>query len=252
MTLSASLAVTDLYKTYRSAAGPVRALQSINLNIRRGEFVSLIGKSGCGKTTLLQIMAGLVRPSHGKVLLENAPVTQASRKVGLVFQKSVLLEWRTILDNVLLPIELFRLARTDFIDRARELLAMMALSGFEDRYPDELSGGMQQRAAIARSLLYNPDILLMDEPFGALDAMTREQMQVELLRIWQASGKTIVFVTHDIAEAVLLSDRIVLLTERPGRIKEVLPIDLPRPRSIETTYLPEFADYRRHLREQLG
>ena len=252
MSAASAITVSDLHKTYRSAAGPVRALQGIDVAIGRGEFVSLIGKSGCGKTTLLQIMAGLVRPSRGGVVVNETPVVKASRKVGVVFQRSVLLEWRTILDNVLVPIELFHLRRADYIHRAIELLGMMGLAGFEDRYPDELSGGMQQRAAIVRSLLYDPDILLMDEPFGALDALTREQMNLELLRIWQANGKTIVFVTHDIAEAVFLSDRIVLLSERPGRIKEIVRIDLPRPRTIETTYLPEFAGYRRHLREQLG
>jgi len=252
MSTAVAIKVAGLHKTYRSGSGPVRALQGIDVDIRQGEFVSLIGKSGCGKTTLLQILAGLIRPSRGQVLLEDMPVAKASRKVGLVFQKSVLLEWRTILDNVLLPIELFHLSRADYVGRARELLDMMGLSDFEKSYPDELSGGMQQRAAIVRSLLYDPDILLMDEPFGALDAMTREQMNLELLRIWQVSGKTVVFVTHDIAEAVFLSDRIILLTERPGRIKEVVRIDLPRPRTLETTYLPEFAAYRRHLREQLG
>ncbi|HVA13102.1 MAG TPA: ABC transporter ATP-binding protein [Stellaceae bacterium] len=252
MNSTAAIRVTDLYKTYRSVAGPVRALEGIDVDIRPGEFVSLIGKSGCGKSTLLQIIAGLVRPSRGKVLLEDVPVVKASRKVGLVFQKSVLLEWRTILDNVLLPVELFHLVRAGYVDRARELLGMMGLAGFENSYPDELSGGMQQRAAIVRSLLCDPDILLMDEPFGALDALTREQMNVELLRIWQASGKTIIFVTHDIAEAVFLSDRVILLSERPGRVKEIVKIELPRPRTIETTYLPQFADYRRHLREQLG
>jgi NitT/TauT family transport system ATP-binding protein len=244
--------VRDVHKTYQTATGPLAALQGVKLNVLRGEFVSLIGKSGCGKSTLLQIVGGLVQPSRGEVLVGGSRMTRASRKVGFVFQRSVLLEWRTVLQNVLLPIELFNLRHEDYAGRAQELLELMGLGSFADSYPDELSGGMQQRAAIVRSLLYDPEIMLMDEPFGALDAMTREQMNLELLRIWQTTGKTIVFVTHDIAEAVFMSDRVVLLGARPGRVQEVVKIDLPRPRTIETSYLSAFADYRRYLRDRLG
>jgi NitT/TauT family transport system ATP-binding protein len=246
------IAVRDVHKTYRTASGPLTALKAIDLDIAHGEFVSIIGKSGCGKSTLLQIMGGLIKPSQGQILLSGSPVQRASRKVGFVFQRSVLLEWRTILDNVMLPIELFGLQVEDYVDRAHELLETIGLGGFANSFPDELSGGMQQRAAIVRSLLYDPEVLLMDEPFGALDALTREQMNLQLLHLWQTSGKTIAFVTHDIAEAVFLSDRVVLLGARPGHVQDILRVDLPRPRTIETTYLPAFAKYRKYLRDRLG
>lgn len=252
MSAPSEIGIRNVEKTYRTATGLLTALQDISLDITRGEFVSVIGKSGCGKSTLLKIIGGLVEPSGGYVELGGNRVRGANRDVGFVFQHPVLLEWRTILENVLLPIEIFRLPIPDYVDRACELLGTMELGAFVHSYPDELSGGMQQRAAIARSLLYDPSVILLDEPFGALDALTREQMNLELLRIWQSSKKTIVFVTHDIAEAVFLSDRVVLLGQRPGHIQDVLTINLPRPRTIETSYLPAFADFRKYLRHRLG
>jgi NitT/TauT family transport system ATP-binding protein len=244
--------ILDVHKVYRTGTGTLTALQGVTLEIGRGEFVSVIGKSGCGKSTLLQIIGGLIDPSRGQVLIRGDPIRKASRKVGFVFQRSVLLEWRTVLENILLPIEIFKLRSDSYLAKAHELLRMMGLEGFAESYPDELSGGMQQRAAIVRSLLYDPEIMLMDEPFGSLDAMTREQMHLELLRIWQTTGKTIFFVTHDISEAIFLSDRVVLLGARPGNVRDVVKIDLPRPRVIETTYLPAFSEYRRYLRDKLG
>ena len=243
--------IQGIRKSYRTPSGPLRALDPVDLNIDAGEFVTFIGKSGCGKTTLLNIVGGLIRASGGEVTIAGRRVDRPSRDIGYVFQHAVMLRWRNVLDNLLLPIELFGLRRSDYVERSQELLTMMGLEGFQKSFPHQLSGGMRQRVAIARSLLYDPQLLLMDEPFGALDAMTREQMNLELLRIWEQSHKTIVFVTHDIAEAVFLSDRVVLLGDRPGHIREVVKIDLPRPRNLDTTYLPAFAELRRYLRDRL-
>jgi NitT/TauT family transport system ATP-binding protein len=247
----AIITVERVSKTFRTPRGLLRALEGINLDVKPREFISLIGRSGCGKTTLLNVIGGLIRPSSGQVSLAGRVVSKPSREVGFVFQQPVMLRWRTVMENLLLPIEIFRLRKSDYVDRARELLESMGLAEFESSYPHQLSGGMAQRVAIARSLLYEPKVLLMDEPFGALDALTREQMNLELLRIWQQTQKTVAFVTHDISEAIFLSDRVVLMARRPGRIRRVIEIDLPRPRSIETTYLPRFADLRRELREGL-
>ncbi len=243
--------IQGVRKTFRTPRGPLRVLDPINLDITSGEFVSVIGRSGCGKTTLLNIVGGLVRPTAGSITIGENVVARPSRSVGFVFQHAVMLRWRTAMENLLLPIEIFGLRRDAYVERARELLQLMGLAEFERSYPHQLSGGMRQRLAIARSLLYDPSVLLMDEPFGALDALTREQLNLELLRIWEEEHKTIVFVTHDIAEAVFLSDRVVLLSDRPGRIRETLVVDLPRPRTVDTTYLPEFVDLRRHLRALL-
>ncbi|MFO1158191.1 MAG: ABC transporter ATP-binding protein [Reyranellaceae bacterium] len=225
--------------TYATASGPVEALASISLTVGAGEFVSLVGPSGCGKSTLLRIVAGLRPASMGSVMVAGRPVRDPVPDVGMVFQAPNLLRWRTIMQNVLLPAELagkdVRALRT----RARDLLAMAGLSGFGNKLPRELSGGMQQRAALCRALLLDPPLLLMDEPFGALDAMTRDDMGLELLRIWGESDlakearKTVLFVTHSIAEAVFLSDRVVVMTPRPGRIAADVEIDLPRPRTVE-------------------
>jgi len=245
------LQIRGVQKNYRTPTGVLRALDTVDLDISAGEFVAFIGRSGCGKTTLLNIVGGLIRPSAGQVRIGGRPVEKPSRDAGFVFQQAVMLRWRTVMENMLLPIEIFGLEKSDYVQRSQELLELMGLVGFEHSFPHQLSGGMQQRVAIARSLLYDPKLLLMDEPFGALDAMTREQMNLELLRIWERSHKTIIFVTHDIAEAVFLSDRVVLLSGRPGRIREIVNVDLPRPRSVETTYLPQFVEMRRRLREQL-
>jgi NitT/TauT family transport system ATP-binding protein len=210
----------------------IHALDDITLDIARGEFVALVGPSGCGKTTLLKILAGLMNGYDGGLTLDGQPITKPRLDVGVVFQEPTLLPWRTILDNVLLPVELANLDRRAHTERAMSLMATVGLGGFEHKYPRELSGGMRQRAGICRALVRDPQLLLMDEPFGALDAMTREFLNVELQRIWLGSGKTVVFVTHSIPEAVYLADRVVVMSPRPGRIAEVVDIDLPRPRRL--------------------
>ncbi|BCJ62422.1 ABC transporter ATP-binding protein [Micromonospora endophytica] len=218
------------YQPRRSA--PTQALSDINLTVRRGEFVSVVGPSGCGKTTLLKILAGLSPKTDGAVRIAGREVTKPLPEVGMVFQAPTLLPWRTIFDNIMVPAEIQKLDRDKHRERAQQLLELVGLTGFERKYPHELSGGMQQRAGICRALVHDPAVLLMDEPFGALDAMTREYMNVELLRIWRESGQTVVLVTHSIPEAVFLSDRVVVLSPRPGRIAEIVPIELERPREL--------------------
>src|SRR5437879_4238555 len=219
------IALDRLGMTYEAQSGPVEALRDITFGVGRGEFVSLVGPSGCGKSTLLRIVAGLRSPTAGDVTVDGRPVTRPIAQVGMVFQAPVLLKWRTVLDNVLLPAELAGLEAKRYRDRAHELLQLVGLGGFEAKLPRELSGGMQQRASLCRALLLDPPLLLMDEPFGALDAMTRDEMNLELLRVWgQGSGeerKTIVFVTHSIPEAVFLADRVIVMTSRPGRLGRV-------------------------------
>ncbi|ADL47267.1 ABC transporter ATP-binding protein [Micromonospora aurantiaca] len=225
--------IDGLDKEYRPRkSAPTQALSDINLTVRRGEFISVVGPSGCGKTTLLKILAGLSPKTGGAVRIAGRDVTKPLPEVGMVFQAPTLLPWRTIFDNVMVPAEIQRLDPRRHRERAQQLLEMVGLNGFEQKYPHELSGGMQQRAGICRALVHDPAVLLMDEPFGALDAMTREYMNVELLRIWQESNQTIVLVTHSIPEAVFLSDRVVVLSPRPGRIAEVMDIDLERPRDL--------------------
>ncbi|WP_091331748.1 ABC transporter ATP-binding protein [Micromonospora aurantiaca] len=225
--------IDGLDKEYRPRkSAPTQALSDINLTVRRGEFISVVGPSGCGKTTLLKILAGLSPKTGGAVRIAGRDVTKPLPEVGMVFQAPTLLPWRTIFDNVMVPAEIQKLDPRRHRERAQQLLEMVGLNGFEQKYPHELSGGMQQRAGICRALVHDPAVLLMDEPFGALDAMTREYMNVELLRIWQESNQTIVLVTHSIPEAVFLSDRVVVLSPRPGRIAEVMDIDLERPRDL--------------------
>ncbi|MFF0160001.1 ABC transporter ATP-binding protein [Streptomyces sp. NPDC005263] len=225
--------VDGLHKIYRPRRSrPTHALSDITLTVRRGEFVSVVGPSGCGKTTLLKILAGLVPRSEGTVRVAGRDVTGPLPEVGMVFQSPTLLPWRTILQNVMVPVEVRGLGTRPYRERAERLLGMVGLDGFEGRYPHELSGGMQQRAGICRALVHDPAVLLMDEPFGALDALTREHMNVELLRIWRESGQTIVFVTHSIPEAVFLSDRVMVLSPRPGRVAEIVGIELERPRAL--------------------
>ncbi|WP_258016034.1 ABC transporter ATP-binding protein [Streptomyces sp. AJS327] len=222
-----------LHKVYRPRKSePTHALSDIDVEVKRGEFISIVGPSGCGKTTLLKILAGLVPRSEGTVRIAGREVDGPLPEVGMVFQAATLLPWLTIERNVLVPAELQGLDKTAARKRAAELLEMVGLDGFEDKYPHELSGGMQQRAGICRALVHDPAVLLMDEPFGALDAMTREYMNLELLRIWRESGKTVVLVTHSIPEAVFLSDRVVVLSPRPGRIAEIADIDIARPRDL--------------------
>jgi NitT/TauT family transport system ATP-binding protein len=213
----------------------LHALDGIDLEIRENEFVTLVGRSGCGKSTLLRIIAGLLRPTTGDVRVGRQPVRGPSRDVAFMFQRAALLPWRTVLQNVMLPVEILKLDRQAHRRRAEELLALTGLEGFEDRRPDELSGGMQQRVSLCRALVHNPSVLLMDEPFAALDALTREELSLELQRIWSEDRKTIVFVTHSIQEATLLADRIVVMTPRPGRLARVLDVPAPRPRSLGVT-----------------
>ena len=247
------ITISGVRKTYRTASGePVKALESVNLEIQPQEFVVVVGPSGCGKTTLLRILAGLALPSGGRVRLRDEVVRGPRRDVGVVFQDAVLLPWRTVLGNVMLPAFILGLDREACRRRARELLELVGLGGFENKYPQELSGGMRQRASIARALLHDPSLLLMDEPFGALDAMTREAMNLELLAIWQKAKKTVFFITHSIPEAVLLADRVVVMSPRPGRIVETVAIDLPRPRGLDIFGQPRAAGYVNHIREMLG
>ncbi|HET6855829.1 MAG TPA: ABC transporter ATP-binding protein [Streptomyces sp.] len=229
-------------------SGEFTALDSIDLEIAAGEFVVLVGPSGCGKSTLLDLLGGLTRPTGGRILLDGAPITGPGLDRGIVFQQYALLPWRTALGNVEFGLEATGISRRQRTARAREFLELVGLSGFEDRHPHELSGGMRQRVAIARSLAYDPDVLLMDEPFGALDAQTRESLQDELVRIWQRTGKTIVFITHGIDEAVYLGQRVAVMTSRPGRIKQIVPIAFDsRATTDDLRSGPEFARYRHEI-----
>jgi len=232
--------VTGGGKTYASARGPVTALANVALSVREGEFLSLLGPSGCGKSTLLRAMAGLDPLTEGAIVLRGVPVTAPPERMGMVFQRDVLLDWRSIRDNVLLAAEFQGLPKRAHAARAMALLERFGLGAFADRHPWELSGGMRQRAAICRALLCDPEILLMDEPFGALDAMTRDDLNLELARIQQDGARTVVFVTHSIAEAVYLSDRVAVMSTGPGRVVEVFEIDLPRPRPLALRETPEF------------
>ena len=240
--------------TYQAESGPVEALRDVGFSVGRGELVALVGPSGCGKSTLLRVVAGLRRPTRGSVEVDGRAVTGPIPSVGMVFQAPVLLKWRTVRDNVLLPAELAGLERARYRERAEHLLRLVGLDGFADRLPRELSGGMQQRAAICRALLLDPPLLLMDEPFGALDAMTRDEMNLELLRVWgepAAARKTVVFVTHSIPEAVFLADRVVVMSPRPGRVARVVDVPLPRPRTPATRAAPQFGALALEIHETL-
>ena len=236
-------------KNFRTRSGDdVRALKDITLAVKPQEFVSIVGPSGCGKSTLLRIIAGLIAPSDGSVHMAGARVEGPRRDSGMVFQAPVLLPWRTNLENVLVPAEVIGLDRRHSESRARGLLDLVGLARFADKYPSELSGGMRQRVSIARALMHDPATLLMDEPFGALDAMTREFMGLELLRIWNASRKTVILVTHSIEEAVFLADRVIVMSSRPGTVSEVLDVKLQRPRTSETRADGEFVRLTSRLR----
>jgi len=239
-------------KVYGTKDEDVIALENINLHIDQGELVVIVGPSGCGKSTFMRILAGLTPATSGELWLKGEQVTGSRHDVGVVFQSAVLFPWRTVLENVMLPIDVQKRGRKQNLKQVKDLLALVGLSDFENRYPAELSGGMQQRVGIARALAHDPAILLMDEPFGALDAMTRDHMNVELQRLWATSHKTILFITHSIPEAVFLADRVIVMTPRPGRIAEIMDIDLPRERTLDMMSSPEFGDYVRRIRHHFG
>ncbi|MCC6177331.1 MAG: ABC transporter ATP-binding protein [Chloroflexi bacterium] len=244
---SPKLATRELSKSFVRDEHELLVLDNINIAVRPGEFVSLVGASGCGKTTLLRIIDGLLPPTAGEVLLNGRPVRGPATDRGFVFQSDSLLPWRTVIDNVTFGLEIQRISKKEAQTRARDLINLVGLKGFEQHYPLEISGGMRQRVNLARALAVDPEILLMDEPFAALDAQTREIMQGELLKIWQQRQKTVMFVTHQIDEAVLLSDRVIVLRARPGRVKEEVTIDLPRPRHLQDKRSPAFVGLVDHI-----
>jgi NitT/TauT family transport system ATP-binding protein len=248
---SAAIAVEDVTLRFGEGPGAVEALHDVSLRIEEGEFVSIVGASGCGKTSLLRLMAGLAEPTAGRVSIGGEVVTTPPSRVGMVFQRPVLLEWRRVIDNVLLPLEVAGTKTSASRDEAMALLDMLGLRRFANSFPGQLSGGMQQRASIARTLITKPEVLLMDEPFGALDAITREQLNLELLELWSRQRSTCVFVTHDIDEAVLLSDRVVLMSPRPGQVQRELRVDLPRPRDLDVRYTEPFAELSRSIHHDM-
>lgn len=243
------LEARGLGQVYRSGQGDLAALEDVSLQVRGGEFVAIVGPSGCGKSTLLRILGGLLAPTAGAVYLDGRPLTSPQRQVAYVFQNVNLLPWRTVLRNVLLPLEVTGTARSEAVSRAENVLALVGLAGYADLYPRELSGGMAQRVAIARALVAEPELLLLDEPFGALDALSREQMNLELLRIWRARQVTAVMVTHDLQEAIFLADRVLVMSSRPGQIRAEVKVDLPRPRTLEVMYTEFFGALSRRVRE---
>ncbi|MFQ5615552.1 MAG: ABC transporter ATP-binding protein [Anaerolineales bacterium] len=232
--------------------GKLKALERVTFSVRPQDFVCILGPSGSGKSTLLRALAGLLEPTYGEIYFEGEQLTGPRRGVGFVFQQANLMPWRNVLQNITLPLEMQRVPRGEALTQARELVELVGLRGFENTLPRDLSGGMAQRVAIARALVHDPDILLLDEPFGSLDALTREQMSTELLRIWQARRKTVIMVTHSIHEALFLADRVLVLTPRPGRLRLDLRVSLPRPRREEMIYTPEFGELARQLRDAIG
>jgi NitT/TauT family transport system ATP-binding protein len=246
------LSVEGVSKEYHVRGKKVLALDSIDLVVAQGEFVTVVGPSGCGKSTLLNLIVGLLRSSSGRILFRGDPINGICTKIGYVTQKDNLLPWRTLIENVEIALEIRGIENSVRRQRARELIGQVGLSGFEDHYPHELSGGMRQRANIIRTLIYDPELILMDEPFGPLDAQTRIVLQDQLLKLWLASRKTIVFITHDLIEAITLADRVVLMTSRPGRIKSIENVTIPRPRNVFQIHeRPEFRSAYERLWQQL-
>ena len=237
------ISIKNVKKIYQTRTGPLHALGPIDLSVRQGEFISIVGPSGCGKSTLLLLIAGLLEFESGEICINDNKVTGPQTDIGIVFQTPVLVDWRDVLGNVMLQIEMRKLNKQDYLSRARELLDSVGLKEFEKRYPFELSGGMQQRTAFCRALIHDPPLILMDEPLGALDAMTREQLRVDLEQLWLKTKKTVIFVTHSIPESVQLSDRVVVFTPRPGLIERVIDIELPRPRTMAVRESAEFQQY---------
>lgn len=246
------LAIDGLTVTYASSRGNLTALQDVSLEVRQGEFVAVLGPSGCGKSTLLRIASGLLKPTRGSVRLGGLPVNGPRQDVGIVFQQATLLPWKTVLENVLVPIRSLNLPLAAGRKRAEELLELVGLEKFAQHHPYELSGGMQQRVGIARGLVHDPSLMLMDEPFGALDAMTREHMTMELQSLWWRTRKSVLFITHSIPEAVFLADRIIVLSPRPGRVLEEIQVTIPRPRRADSMGDPDFIKVCNHLRSLFG
>jgi NitT/TauT family transport system ATP-binding protein len=245
----ALISLTDVAKTYRTRDGEVESLKPLTFDITEGEFLAIVGPSGCGKSTLLKMVGGLLPASQGRIAVNGRDVNGPPDDVGIVFQSPVLLAWRSVLENVMLQIEMRHLPRATYLPKARALLKMVGLDGFERKLPWQLSGGMQQRASICRALVHDPAVLLMDEPFGALDAMTRERMNLELQRIWYETRKTVLFITHSIPEAVFLADRVLVMTERPGSIAAIYDVTLPRPRSLRVMGDPAFGALTQTIRK---
>jgi len=248
MSATAAFIAEQISVRYQTRSGVIDALRDIDLRIEEGEFVALLGPSGCGKSTLLKVAAGLISPTQGRASIGGKQLDKPGRDVGVAFQKPNLLPWKTVLHNVMLPAQTLRLPKAPALTRARELLELVGLAAFADNYPSELSGGMQQRVGLARMLLHDPELLLMDEPFAALDAMTRESLTLELQRIWLAQRKSVLFITHSIPEAVFLADRVVVMSARPGRIIDDFAVPLDRPRTADTMATTAFVDACRYLR----
>ena len=250
--MSPLIVVEDVCRNFTSGGKIVDALERVSFEIQTGEFVSIVGPSGCGKSTLLKILSGLLPASSGKIVVSGKAVNQPLENVGMVFQAPVLLKWRPVVGNILLPVEFAKLNVASHLERARSLINLVGLEGFEEMYPHQLSGGMQQRVSLCRALVTDPQLLLMDEPFGALDAMTRDELDLELLRLWGEKKKTVLFVTHSIQEAVFLSDRVLVMSARPGKLLEMLRIDLPRPRTLEMMSSLGFGQYTLRIRSLLA
>jgi NitT/TauT family transport system ATP-binding protein len=244
--------IKGVSKTYKTQDGEVPSLRPLDFDIKEGEFLVVVGPSGCGKSTLLKLIAGLLPPSEGEIRVENRVVTSPHRDVGIVFQSALLLPWRRVLENVMMPVEVKGLPIEEYRKRALDLIKMVGLDGFERKYPWQLSGGMQQRAAICRALVHDPKIVLMDEPFGALDAMTRERMNVELQRIQRETRKTVLLITHSIPEAVFLADRVMVMSARPGQIDAIYDVTLPRPRSLDMMADPRFVELTQTIRRHFN
>ncbi len=247
-----AIEVRQLTKVYPSKDAPIVALEDATFDVHEQEFVSLVGHSGCGKTTIMKIIAGLLDKTAGEVLVNGAPVTGPKASTGIVFQTPVLFQWRTVMDNVMLPVEILGLSKAEYYPKALEMLELTGLSEFREKFPRELSGGMQQRVSISRALVHEPSLLLLDEPFGALDAMTRGEMNMELQRIWSEKKKTSLLITHSIPEAVFLADRVMVMTPRPGHITDIIEIGLPRPRTPEMRLSAEFTECVRQVGKTIG
>lgn len=244
--------VKGLEKVYQAASGQLLAIENLSFDVQDGEFVTVVGPSGCGKTTLLKILGGILAPTGGEITLKGKPVRGPQRGIGMVFQNPVLLAWRTSLKNVLLPMEILGLEGGKYTKKARNLLKLVGLKGFENKYPRELSGGMQQRVSIARALIHDPALLLMDEPFGSLDAITRDLMNLELLRIWRETKKTVVFITHSIPEAVFLADRVIVLTARPSNVAGIFEVSISRPRDMKDRSSRAYSNLISSVRNLIG